>query len=129
MTPGSAPITFTIMGTLPGLNEMTNKARSHWAAGHTQKRKATDLCRFWVNAARLKPITKPVAVNFDWYEPNLRRDPDNIRCGAKYVLDALVEASILPQDSRRWIKGLSDTFPPPDASRPRIEVRIEEVLS
>lgn len=107
---------------------MTNVARSHWAAGHTQKRKATDLCRFWVNAAKLLPIKSPVTVHFDWFEPNLRRDPDNIRCGAKYVLDSLVEASVLPKDSRKWISGLSDRFMPPDASRPRIEVTIKEAL-
>lgn len=117
---------FSIMGTLPGLNELTNAARSHWAAGHKQKREATDLCRFWVNAARLKPIERPVKIHFDWFEPNMRRDPDNVRVGSKYVLDSLVEAEILPNDSRKWIVGLSDTFHEADKLNPRIEITIEE---
>lgn len=118
---------FTIMGTLPGLNEMTNAARTHWAAGHTQKRKATDLCRFWVNLAKMRPFSGPVKVHFDWYEPNMKRDPDNIRAGAKYIMDSLVEAQILPNDSQKWVKGLSDRFCVPDALKPRIEVEIIEV--
>lgn len=105
---------------------MINAARSHWSKGQDEKRKMTDQCRFWINAARLKPITRPVTIHFDWYEPNLRRDPDNIRAGSKYILDAMQEASILPQDSRKWIKGLSDSYPPSDALKPRVEVSIED---
>lgn len=117
-------MTFTIMGTLPGLNEISNASRTNWYMGHKQKREATDLCRFWVNAAKLKPITTPIKVHFEWFEKDLRRDPDNVRCGAKYILDALVEAAILPRDSRKWVKGLSDGYPDPDKQKPRIEVTI-----
>jgi len=83
---------------------------------------------FWINAHKLLPVTSPVKVHFDWYEPNMKRDPDNIRAGAKFILDALVEASILPKDSRKWVKGLSDAFPDPDAQNPRVEVQIEEIM-
>ncbi len=117
---------FSIMGTLPGLNEIIGAARSHWAASSKQKRAATDLCRFWVNAARLTPVSRPVKIHFDWYEPTRRRDPDNLRAGSKFLLDSLVEAGILPNDSRKWIVALSDTFHEADKANPRIEVTIEE---
>lgn len=116
------------MGRLNGLNEMINAARSHWSKGREEKQEMTDLCAFWVMAARLKPYATPVLIHFDWIEPNSRRDPDNIRAGAKYVLDALKNQSILPQDSRKWIKGISDAFPPPDALKPRVVVRIEDYV-
>lgn len=120
---------FTIMGRLASLNDIIGRTNHSRWAGATLKKKQTELCRFWINAARLPKVTKPIYVHFDWHEPNKRRDPDNTRTGAKFILDALVEAQILPTDGRKWVKGLSDTFPEPDALNPRVEVTITEVQS
>lgn len=119
-------IEFTIPGQLPGLNEIISQARYNRFAGASQKKKQMKYCLFWINAARLKPAPNPVKVHFDWFEPNAKRDPDNIRSGAKFILDSLVEAQILRNDGQKWIKGLSDGFYVVAPKNARIEVRIEE---
>lgn len=45
-----------------------------------------------------------------WVEPGKRRDPDNIRAGVKFILDALVAEGALPGDGWRHVHGLSDTY-------------------
>lgn len=105
---------------------MTNASRFNRFAGAAQKKKNTTICMFWINAYKLKPIKNPVTIHFDWYEPNAKRDPDNIRAGSKYILDALVEAGILPSDGQKWIHGLSDRFMVATLKTQRIEVTIEE---
>jgi Holliday junction resolvase RusA-like endonuclease len=66
---------------------------------------------------------------FRWIEKDLRRDPDNICAGAKFVMDALVELGRIPGDTRRWVKGISHEFPDPDAKNPRIEITITEATN
>jgi len=113
---------FTIPGRLPGLNEVINKARYNRFAGAKQKKDSTELCRFYVVAAKLIPIRGPVVVHFTWYEPNARRDCDNVATGAKFILDALVDSGVLAGDGRKHVVGLSHLFPVPDKKNPRIEV-------
>lgn len=127
MTPSTRRI--TIPGRLPGLNEIISTTRLNRFAGASQKKKQTAYCLFWIKAAKLKPVTKPVWIHFDWHEPNAKRDPDNIRAGgAKFILDALVEAGILPSDGSKWIKGLSDEFYVSGPRNERVEVKIESVI-
>lgn len=117
---------FTIPGRLPGLNEIVNVARGNRFAGASQKKKMTQLCMAWINAAQVPKFVGPVMVHFDWYEETQRRDPDNVRSGAKFILDALVERERITNDSVRYIKGMSDTFHH-DAENPRVEITIQAI--
>lgn len=117
--------TFAIDGSLPGLNEIVNVARNNRFAGASQKKKETQRCGLAVIAGGVSTFSGPVTVTFTWIEKDLRRDPDNICAGTKFVLDSLVELGRIPGDGRRWIKGISHYFPPPDKKAPRILVRIE----
>ena len=74
----------------------------------------------------VRPIKTPITIHFHWIEPNTRRDLDNIRFGAKYILDGLQESGRLPNDGWDWVRGMSDTFSV-DKDNPRIEVSIMEV--
>lgn len=115
---------FTVQGRLPGLNEIVAKARYNRFAGASQKKKETRRCAFSVMVGSVPTFTVPVRVKFRWIEPDNRRDPDNIRSGAKFILDALVELGRIPGDGRKWIKAIEDEFPPADAVAPRIEVEL-----
>ena len=57
----------------------------------------------------------------------MRRDPDGLRgFVAKYILDGLVTAEIIPDDSAKHIVGFTDTFVL-DRDNPGIEITLESV--
>jgi len=104
--------TLWIPGRLPGLNEIVEDAKGSGGRGRKyskSKREETDRIAWLAKAARLKPMGR-VRVIFEWREPNLKRDVDNIRAGAKYVLDGLVAAKVLAKDGRKHVVGLADEY-------------------
>lgn len=120
-------VKFTIQGRLPGLNEMTNANRGNRYAGAGQKKKETRRCALEIIRQTTGRFSGPVSVSFLWVERDLRRDPDNVTAGQKFILDALVETGRLPNDTRAYVHKLSSDFPEPDKENPRIEVTIEEM--
>lgn len=66
-------------------------------------------------------------MTYAWYEPNKRRDLDNVSSfGRKVIQDALVETRVLENDGWKNIVGFQDNFYI-DADNPRVEVVIREV--
>lgn len=71
-------------------------------------------------------IKKPVTMLYSWYEPNRKRDLDNVSSyGRKVIQDALVHCGVLHNDGWKQILGFSDRFYV-DRKEPRIEVVILE---
>lgn len=68
----------------------------------------SDLIRQIV-AAKLQPIDQ-ARLEFLWIERNQKRDKDNIAAGRKFILDALVQAGIIPGDGWRHVAGFTDEF-------------------
>lgn len=67
-------------------------------------------------------ITKPIKIHYRFYEPNKKRDLDNIMSFAmKVTQDSLVLAGVLENDGWNQIYGISAEFFV-DANNPRIEV-------
>ena len=62
---------------------------------------------------------------FRWYEPNRRRDKDNIAMAKKFILDSLQEMNVLENDGWTQIMGFIDEFYI-DAMNPRVEVLLFE---
>jgi Holliday junction resolvase RusA-like endonuclease len=123
-------IRFTILGRLAGSNEIKYADRSHWSKGAKLRKADLDTCLWSLRMANLGQNDRfmgAVSVSFTWFEPNAKRDPDNIIGGQKAALDSLVTAGILFNDTRRWIRGLSHIFPDPDPKNPRIEVEVTEL--
>lgn len=119
---------FTIPGTLPGLNEVTQANRTHWAAGAKQKKTLTDGIA-WVLREQARSMTQQIGLAdyfFTWYERNRKRDPDNIASATKYVMDALQAAGIIANDGWKNVKSIRHEFEV-DADTPRTEVEIAEV--
>ncbi len=44
-----------------------------------------------------------ILVDFEWYEKDKRRDPDNVNSAVKVMLDALVECGIIDNDGWKQI--------------------------
>lgn len=72
-------------------------------------------------------INKGVEIDYMFYEPNMKRDLDNISSFAhKVIQDGLVKGGTLEDDGWKNIKGYSDKFYL-DSENPRIEITIREV--
>ena len=120
----------TIKGTLPGLNQYQYACRSHFSKGAKMKKQYIALVSAYI-FQQLKGvhIAKKVKIEYLWYEPNKKRDLDNISSfGRKVIQDALVDNHILENDGWNNVVGFSDTFFI-DSKDPRIEVIITEVDS
>ena len=118
---------FTIEGRLPSLNEYIKACRTAPVIGNRMKHKDEELITLYIRKAKLKPIYKRVRISYTFYEPNNRRDLDNVSGYAhKVIQDALVKAGILSDDSWGYIAGYRDEFEL-DKKNPRIEVELEEV--
>ena len=118
----------TVWGTLPGLNEIIAENRRNYHAGAKLKKEAQYTVEVYAKKTLKRwRASKPVFMHYTWYEPNTKRDKDNICAGGRKIIqDALVKIEVLPGDGWHDIVGFSDSFRV-DKQEPRIEVEIEEV--
>ena len=118
---------FTIYGRLDGLNQYVNACRSNKYQGAKAKTKNERLIKAHIDD-QLTGIQfkRPVSILFRWYEPNRKRDLDNVCSAKKFIQDALVKMGVLEGDGWRHIAGFTDEFYI-DKDNPRIEVTIREV--
>lgn len=117
----------TIYGRLPGLNEYIDAERQSKYKAAALKARTMQLVMIYAKRDLRKWRAKgPVYMRYTWYEPNRRRDKDNVSgYGRKVIQDTLVKGGWLRGDGWSHISGYSDDFRV-DKSRPRIEVEIEE---
>lgn len=116
---------FVIPGRLPSLNDYINACRKNKYAGAKFKKDTEEFIRYCIKNAKLQPLSVPAALFVKWYEPNEKRDADNVQSGQKYILDALVSEKILKNDTRRYVKQINHEILT-DRKNPRIEVEIKE---
>lgn len=117
---------FEIPGRLAGANELIGGINRNRFVGASIKKKETARCA--EAAIALRPIKEPITLTVTWYEPNRRRDIDNVAFGTKFILDGLMQAGKIPNDSREWVKAITHFFPEPCPKNPRILVFIEPYL-
>lgn len=113
----------TIPGRMPGLNEYVRAERANRYAASKMKREQTERAGIAAVEQRMPHFPGRVEVAFTWVEPNRRRDMDNVAFAKKFVLDGLVRAGVIRDDTPRYVAGLSDRFEY-DAANPRIEVEV-----
>lgn len=119
-------VKFTIYGRLDGLNDYTRACRSGYIVGDAMKKRNEKAVLNAIHATKLARIDKyPVKLRIAWYEPNRRRDVDNITFAIKFIQDALVKCGVLENDNQSHIDGVYHDVSV-DKSNPRIEVEIIE---
>jgi Holliday junction resolvase RusA-like endonuclease len=111
---------FDIPGRLPGTNEIIEAAKSHYAVYAKMKDEYTNMVA-WL--AKKLPKYNKITLVITWYEPNAKRDIDNIAGGTKFILDGLVRAGTIPNDTQKHIHSLQHVFDV-DRENPRVEVEI-----
>jgi len=114
---------FIIKGRLPALNDYTKVNRGNKYAGNNLKKNTQQLISLFIPK---EPVNTPIRLIFSWYEPNKRRDKDNIAFAKKFILDALVNAGVIPNDGWKEIEGFEDRFYV-DKKDPRVEVELLQI--
>jgi len=114
---------FTIQGRLIGYNDL----KSHWRDSWKLKKSEMERIGWEAKRAGIKPVSGKVEISIKCYEPNARRDVDNVYSGAcKVVLDALQACGILKGDGQKYVEKVSGSVTV-DKKNPRVEVTISEV--
>lgn len=120
---------FTIYGQLPALNTVIGANRANKYVGAKLKRETQDKIRSAIRMAHIMPFKGAVRLSMTFYEPNRKRDPDNVFSVVKFILDALTEEGIIEGDSQKYL-------PPPnpieffyfvDRDKARVSVQIEGI--
>lgn len=118
-----------IQGRFHCLNDYISALGENRFVGAALKKQDQELVE-WCAKTQLRNYrpTGRVSMQYTWYEPDRRRDMDNISSfGRKVIQDGLVKAGVLKNDGWKQIARFSDDFFV-DAKNPRIEVLIEEVV-
>lgn len=110
---------------LPGLNEINNANRRNPYVGAKMKKETQEGLMWIWNKYKNQTFQKKVNIRIHFYEPNERRDEDNVMAGGmKVILDALQKLKIIKNDSQKYVHVIPEVFV--DRVNPRIEVDIEE---
>ena len=123
---------FVIYGKLPGLNDYTKANRNNkYLANKMKQDIQKTICKYIVFGVSMKDLEKvdryPIGLTIKWYEPNNRRDIDNITFGTKFILDSMVCMGIIEDDSRKYVDSIEHSVFT-DKENPRIEVEINEPM-
>lgn len=117
---------FTISGRLDGLNEYIRKNRANKYSGNSCKQLNEMHVKYAILNAKLPKVSKyPIKLKITWYEPNAKRDIDNIVFATKFIQDALVKNHVLKNDNQSCINKVEHDVKV-DRQTPRIEVEILE---
>jgi Holliday junction resolvase RusA-like endonuclease len=93
------------------LNEYINIERGNRYAAAAKKKALTNKVAFLAKVLKFK-VTQDAKhdIAITWYKPNNRQDHDNIAFGIKFVLDGLIKAEILQNDSPKFIGSIHHHF-------------------
>jgi hypothetical protein len=90
-----------------GLNDYTEKNRTHKYAGSTAKKRETnDVAMMLMHKPKVEQY--PIKIEFIWLINNRAKDLDNVTFAKKYILDGMVKARILKSDNLTKIIAFED---------------------
>lgn len=112
-----------IPGRMPGLNDYVRAERANRYVASTMKRQQTERAGVLAVEQGMPQFSGTVDITFTWVEQNRRRDMDNVAFAKKFILDGLVRAGVIHDDTPRYIGSLTDRFAY-DSRHPRIEVEV-----
>lgn len=98
---------FTVKGKFPGMNEIVNADRKHWAIGAKLKKESTSAILKQLPDGQ---ISTPARFSFVLVT-STRKDPDNLSAGfSKAFFDALQTKGLIKNDSIKEISAISYEF-------------------
>ena len=100
---------FVINEKLPTINDIIRRTNRNRFVGARLKADTDAIIKNYIyeslDAGRIKKVKKPIVILIDYYEGK-RRDVDNIQSSQKFILDSLVEAGVLVDDSQKYVKQI-----------------------
>lgn len=117
-------VKYVIEGEFCDLNTYIDAERGHFRSAAAIKKQETDRAA-WSVVGKGKVTEYPVIVTFTWYVKDHRKDADNIDFARKFILDGMVLARVLANDSRKHVAGFGPCRVLVDKDRPRVEVTVE----
>ncbi len=120
---------FTIEGTMPSLNEYLAETGRRPQIGAKLKKQYKNMAIQYMRLTEFRyyQAFKPIIIHYVFYEPNRKRDHDNVFAFAsKCIQDALQDCEIIQNDGWEQILNFTHDFYL-DRENPRIEVYIEEI--
>lgn len=113
----------TIVGSLAKLNDHDSANRANKFGGAALKKRMTEMVA--LQCGKLKPIEGESIITFHWFVSG-KHDYDNVRFGAKYILDGMVKSGKLPNDSPKYIVGFGgDYFTKVEKGEEKVIVEID----
>lgn len=112
-----------IPGRMPGLNDYVRAERANRYMASSMKKQQTERAGVAAVEQGMPKFPGRVEIAFTWVEENRRRDMDNVAFAKKFILDGLVRAGVIKDDTPRYIGSLTDRFAY-DSRHPRIEVEV-----
>lgn len=109
------------------MNDYTSACRSGYAKGNKMKQESQEVVE-WQIFAKMRRVkfANPVFLLYTFYEPDRRRDKDNVASFARKVIqDALVKCGTIEDDGWGYITGSMEVFKV-DKKNPRIVVEFIE---
>lgn len=103
---------FIFPSKFPDMNRVIAEVKVHWRKYHKTKKTYTQYAclvakGMWKSRSAFK---NPVNVHILWKVKGNRKDPDNVSHGIKYILDGLVLAGVLHDDSRKQVNSIKHDF-------------------
>lgn len=93
---------------LPFQTQLSLNDRQHWAVKHKHVKEWRDAAHVLARAARI-PLCSRIRVELHYVPAQeRRRDPDNLVACLKPLVDGLVDAGVVPDDTERYVER---TFP------------------
>jgi len=126
---------FSIPKTLPNLNDyikadrvMIRHAGHCFSQGNEMKQSVQRYVQACIRCDLKDLVIKsPIKIKYCFYEPNKRRDKDNVAAFAmKVIQDALVKEGVIKNDGWKEIDSFECLFDV-DKENPRIEVELQEL--
>lgn len=120
---------FIVKAKLPSLNEYIAACNANRYRGGRFKHDIEEVIGWGIkqaiSAGGLQRMEQPIIVHFRWHEKTKRRDADNIASAKKYILDAMQIFRVIPNDSRKYVRGFTDEII--DDAEDYVEVELEAV--
>jgi len=102
------------------LNQFINATRTNRYVSAKIKREETEIAR--LSLLGYPPLNTPVKLRFIWSCANKRTDLDNLVWARKFIIDGMVKAGVIENDSMRYIVGFEDVLVFSDKWSVEIEV-------
>lgn len=98
----------------PTMNDIIQVARQHKFAANAQKKKWGGITQKAIEKERngedISFVDCEPYIHFSWMFSNKKRDRDNIEAARKFILDGMISAGLLKDDSFDAIADLSRDF-------------------